>query len=463
MTYSLSLLFAVTVRQHRLFLLLTVLFCSSFVCAQDATTPLLTGSWQATYSNPALYGNLPGRLVIGGPGVVNDLYSENLTYNDVVGMRSSDQRILNLVGLAGLLDERNELRDDLTVETLGLGLRGDRLSFGLYHRMRAYGELDYPRNLIQVVAEGNAQFIGQTIEIAPRPVVTNYHEVGFGASYRITDRLHLGARVKYLGGIADFRTDPNASLGLTTGEENFALTLEQQLVLNTSGVIEYDGLDATSFDFSFGQLRSERLFSGNSGVAFDVGVFVDLDNVRLQAAANDLGASINWEEDVTTLTFSGSSAFSGLDVLEQLFEDTISFSGALDSLLTTFEPTESAAPYSTSLPASYLLGAEYDLTERLTAGVLLTYFDRPRTPETAVAVSARYRLIDELTVGVNYNARRNVAANLGLQLFSDFGPFQFLAATDNVLTVFRLKDSNKSGFRLGATLVLGRIRERKGE
>lgn len=428
--------------------------------AQDLTTPLLSDSWQATFSNPALYGNLKGRLTIGLPGVSNDLAAENVTYNDLLA-GNEENRILNLSQLSGLLDERNDLRNDFSVETLGVGLRGDRFSIGLYHRLRATGELDYPKTLVQLAAEGNGQFIGQTIEIAPLGYITSFHELGLGLSYAITENIHLGGRIKYLSGIADVRTLPGSSLRLTTGEENFALTLEQDLTLNSAGAIDYDGIDEINVNYNLNGLRTDELFSGNNGVAFDFGLFADFDRVRLQAAANDLGGKITWESEVTNLEFQGIDAFSGLDILEQFFEDSISFTGAFDSLLVEFEPTENNVSYDTDLSSTYLLGGEFDVTERLTAGLLVAHYARPQTSETAFALSARYRVIEQLTVGLNYNARRNAAANVGVHLYGNIGPLQLLVSTDNLVTVFRQKDSTRAAFRLGAALAIGEVRKGK--
>lgn len=438
---------------------LLLLFTTAY--GQDLTTPLLSGSWQATFSNPALYGNLPGRLTIGLPGAMNDLAVENITYNDLLSLED-DQRVLNLSLLSGLLEDRNELRDDFSVETIGVGLRGDRWSLGLAHRLRARGELDYPKTLIQLVAEGNAQFIGQTIEIAPLGFVSSFHEIGLGASYRLTDKIFLGGRVKYLSGVADVRTLDAGSLRLTTGEENFALFLEQDLTLNSAGAIDYDGADNINVNYDLNRLRTDQLFSGNNGIAFDLGLFADLGKVRLQAAANDIGGTISWENEVTNLEFRGTDAFTGLDVLEDFFEDSVSFSGAIDSLRSEFEPTENNASYTSELYSTYLLGGEFDVTDRLTAGLLVAHYSRPRAAETAVALSARYRVLDGLTVGLNYNARRNAAANVGLHLLAKVGPVHLLAATDNLLTVFRQKDSTRSGFRLGSSLSFGGVKE-KGE
>lgn len=432
---------------------LALIILSGTLCAQDLTVPLLSDSWQATFSNPALYGQAKGRFTLGLPGISNDLYAENVTYNELL-LNENGRRVLDLNRLPGLLADRNELRDDFSVETLGVGMRGDRFSLGLYHRLRAAGQADYPKTLAQLVVQGNAQFVGQTIEFAPLIFGTSYHEIGLGTSVAITENIHLGARIKYLSGIADVRTGASASLQLTTGEENYALTLDQDLTLNTAGTVNYNGLDDVGINYDFNRIETDDIFSENNGIAFDFGLFATFGKVRLQAAANDLGGKINWTNDVTSFRLQGSDEFSGLDILAQVLEDSLSFTAALDSLQLTFEPTEDNAPYDGKLASTYLIGGEYDITDRLTAGLLIVHYERPLSSETAFALSARYRIIEQLTLGLNYNARKNAATNFGAHVYAHLGPVNLVASTDNLLTVFRQKDSSRAGVRLGVSLSL---------
>ncbi len=439
---------------------LMFLLLSLPMTGQDITTPLMSETWQATFSNPALYGNMLGTMTIGLPGVHNDLRLENITYNELLAVENG-VRIIDLNQVPDLLAERNEIRNDFTLETVGFGIQGDRFSFGLSHRLRAGGAINYPRTLIELAAEGNAQFIGQTVEIAPFGYASSFHEFGFGASHSFGKILCIGARVKYLSGVADISTNENASLQLTTGEDNFALSLAQDVQLNTSGIANYAGLDNIDVDLNFDNLGLEEFFNGNSGLAYDVGAFMDLGRIRLQAAANDLGAAITWKNDVTNLDFRGTDEFRGLDVLEQFLEDSISFAGVLDTLQAIFEPVESNEDYKTNIATTYILGGEFDLTERLTLGGILVHYDRPQASETAFGLQARYRFFEPLTLGVSYTSRESGSSNLGMNILANLGPFQLLASTDNLLTVFQQRDSSEANFRIGSSLLIGRDYSRR--
>lgn len=434
------------------------LFCclaSLPLSGQDLVTPLLSDSWQATFGNPALYGSLSHEYTVGLPGIYNDLFLENLTLNTVFPTQNG-QRVLDLPRLPDQLSRRNEVSYDLAFETLGFSWRGDRISGGVSHRLRSFNRIDYPKTLVTLAARGNGSFVGQTVEIAPQGALTNFHEFGVGLSLPIAPHILIGGKIKYLSGIGDLRTNPGASLLLTTGTENFSLTLDQDLTLNSSGILNFTDLETFEASFSPSRFRSNGRFASNHGVALDLGIFVQYDRLQLQAAVQDLGASIRWKEAVTALRFSGQGRFDGVDVLTRLFQDSIRLDGAVDSLLATFQPAEDDTPYVGRLPATYLLGGSFALTDRLTAGALLLHRRPPEAATTtALSLSTRYQLLEVLTVGLQLNTRTGTPADLGALLQLRLGPLQLLTTTDNLLTLFRQRDRSRASLRVGAALAFG--------
>ena len=131
-----------------------------------------------------------------------------------------------------------------------------------------------------------------------------------------------------------------------------------------------------------------------------------------------------------------------------------------DTLQAVFEPNESNEDYETTIAATYILGGEFDLTERFTVGAILVHYDRPQAAERAFGLQARYRFFEPLTLGVSYTSREE-ASDIGLNILANLGPLQLLATTDNLLTVFRQKDSSRANFRVGASFLIGRDYSRR--
>ena len=420
--------------------------------AQGLFTPTLSDSWQATFHNPALYTRLEGKLTVGLPGFSNRLDLGEFTYNDII-VEEGGERVLDLNLLANNLGDRNFIGNEFNAETLGFAYHGERFGVGVSHRFRSRGQFDFPRRLVEVLANGNAQFIGQTVDVAPFLRATNYHEFALGLSYAASEKVHFGARIKYLSGVSDVRIDPDQTLLLTTDARGYAITLTQNTVLNSSGVVDYNGLDDFGVDYEFSDVQLDQLFTGNAGLAADIGVFVDLDGVRLQAAATDLGASINWDENPENLVFFGESSFDGLDVLTELFDDNFSIDGAVDSLLEQFDPTETFNPYSGGVGARFMAAAEVDLTEKWTLAGSFLYSDQLIKDRLGVSAGARFQVLEQWSVGAYYNVWGEDYSNLGVQLYGGIGPLRILASTDDVLTIFRPRDAASVGGRVGLALV----------
>ena len=421
---------------------------------QNLTAPLLSGSWQSTYHNPAMLHFLPGAVTVGLPGISNDFRLENLNYRDLY-VSSGGQRILDLNALAALTGDRNSVQEFFSIETLGLAVRTDRMAFSAYHRLRLNGNAEYSGDLVDVIALGNAPFIGATVDLAPRATVLTFQEVGFGLSYAVSDAVAVAGRIKYLAGSSAVQTSEGGSLRLTTGTENYALTLDQDITLRTVNAIEYnESLSDIRFEYFPERLTPGDLFGSNTGMAIDVGVAVDLDRLRLNASATDLSASIEWDDDVTNLEFSGSNTFSGLDILADLLRDSVSLNTALDSLVGTFDPQASTGNFTTKLAPTYYLGGEYDISDRVTTGALLVLEDRLGEAAVAAAITANYAVTDWLRLGLNANMRSGLGTHLGANLFISAGSFQFFASSDKLFSLLGTGRPEVAGVRIGAALSL---------
>lgn len=431
--------------------LLAAVAALGLVAQQDLTTPLLHGSWQATFSNPALLHNLEGNLTIGLPGIYNDLRTENVTYGDLL-VEEGGQTFLDPSQAIAGLEERNELRDQFDFETVGLAIKGDRFAFSFGHRIRYDAGINYPKTLAQVIWEGNAQFIGQTVDIRPDLRIQGYHELGLGVAYQLTDNLSIGARVKYLSGINDLSTQEGGRLELTTDDVAYALELDQDLTINSSGSLDYQDLRDFDLNAEFANFTLDQFLGGNSGFAFDLGAQLDLGNIRIQASAQDLGGGIDWSENVSNFTLSGVEAFTGLDVLDSILDDEVELGGIVDSLEEQFEPQESNLGYRTELAGRYLIGGELDVNEKLTLGALVYFQEGLTETESAAALSARYRLSNVFQVGAVYAYRAGEFTNLGVNATLSLGPARLLIATDNLFTAIDPKNSNQANVRLGLSL-----------
>lgn len=436
-------------------LALSVSLCLQGLHAQtDLSSLLLNDTWQQMSVNPALQ---PDGIVINLPGLYNNLWVTNITFNDLV-VEQNGENVLDINNAIDKMGAQNILRQDLDVETVGIGFHIGGLGLSLGHRLRFDALIEYPKTLAQLIWEGNAQFVGQTVGFGPSFDLTAYHEIALGASYKIGEKIQLGGKVKLLSGGANLNTQRN-DLQLTTSDDVYQLTLDADLLVNSAGTLNYDGLRDINVDFNFGNFDTESILGGNTGLAFDLGVAVQLGKLQLAASAIDLGAEITWEDGVSNYTLDGTFEFEGLDVAQQLFNDEESFGSVVDSLYNTYEPEETNVSYTTTIGAKYFFSSQYEVSEDITVG-LIGFMDRYREVNSAaVALTGSINFSPILRLGGFYGLRNERADNLGVNATLSLGPVRVMAATDNIISAFRPKDSHLANFRLGINLAFGREKE----
>ncbi len=203
---------------------------------------------------------------------------------------------------------------------------------------------------------------------------TAYIEIAMGHAHKINERLTVGAKVKYLAGLASVYANFDDSYISLSGDE---------WVLNTvaTGNIALSGLSVDGEDYEYD--ISNIGLAGN-GVAFDFGAtyrILDeisiLDGVELSAAINDLGF-ISWSGSNTRLTGEGEKfVFSGFEEVDSDLDGQIDdLTEDLENLM-TLDAESGAGTYNQMLAVNMTAGAEaIFLDDRITVGVLYTTYMR---------------------------------------------------------------------------------------
>lgn len=442
--------------QKPILILLLSLLAVNLSAQQDLGIHFMEGVWQSTFTNPA---NVPAhKFVISLPGFYNQARIDNFTYNDVVRTNDQGQTVIDIDNVISEMEAENIIRNQADIPTLALGLQINNIFLQAGHRLHFNAYFDYPKELAQVLWQGNAQFIGQVVDIGPDVLTQAYHSFYVGASGEIAPGVWLGGRFKVLNGIADLSTS-NRDLRFLTDEEYYQTTLEANYTLNGTGSLNYDGFNSnSSVDLESGNFNFDQLFGDNYGLAVDLGVKMQYDRLTLSFSALDLG-SITWRDEASNLSLNGRFDYEGLDVLSDAILDGTTTVELRDSLEAAFSVEETNETYSTALPAKFYISAAYALSERMQMGGLI-YVERFREKTVSTfGLSLNSRLSRLLSLGAIYSYTEQDPMRLGANAALRLGPLQVMAATDNLLTAFRLEDSNAANFRVGLNLVFGRKKE----
>ena len=410
----------------------------------DLSTILCGHLAQSSLYNPA---RLPGeKFVLTLPSVYFGAGSSGVAIQDILDNQNGSW-INNL-------SSNNTLNTEVNIETIGLYFGSKKWKFGLHHSVRSTGNLDYSKDLAELVWFGNSKFIGKTIDIGPKIDFTSFHELGLAAAYSF-GKLTVGGRIKYLSWIGNASTERSA-LQLETSDDIYQLKLTSDYLLNTSGAISYYALD--SIQFNGNQLSFNKLFGKNNGISFDLGATFDITpKLEISVAAQDLGAKIRWKDEVTNLSTKGVSTYNGIELKDLIYSDTTTnFENVLDSVQKAFNLVSSQNSYSSTLPSRYFVTANFKVTKALSINGLLFFQSFASKTISSFAVGAQYNLFSWLNVGANYAVKQNTPFNIGVNATLKLGPVQLFALTDNIATIFNPYQSKSASGRIGLNVVLGK-------
>ncbi len=322
-----------------------------------------------------------------------------------------------------------------------------RLTLKAGYNQKNFLQVSYPKELYQLMANGNAQFIGQAVSLDPVSEINAYHEIylGYGLDF---GKLSLGANFKFLSGISNLHTAKN-NLQLATSDDIYQLELQADYELQTSGVLNYTSYDDVVLEFNRTGFSSP--FIGNYGYGLDLGLDFDLnEDTRIFASVQNLG-TIKWDLRGTSYSSEGSFNYDGIDVIDYIrLEDGASFRDSLEALL---QVAEADLDYNVSTPVQYLAGLQYYLGNGLDLGALVTSRTIAGENDTAIALHARKKIKPWLTLGSSYTNRFSTYENLGLSAMIEWRNIRALVLTENILSVF--DPLGKRNFSLGGGITFG--------
>lgn len=413
--------------------------------------------WHASSTNPAFF-PLDKKIAVGAPSYGLDAaHSGKITYNDLL-RRDGDRTVLDLGKALDKLEPENELFYDQRFELLSLGIRlpaNTYLQAGFATRLNA--TVNYPKSLAELFWNGNAPYIGQTLEVGLSTTSFEWHELSFGLAHQFGKKLTFGGRAKYLSGISSLKTeDEHRQVSVYTDPDIYQLTLQSDYAFYSSKTISAIDTAGLGFDLVSNQLKNG--FSANTGWAFDLGVQWRLgERLTLDASVLDLGGTISWKENTNYFQSKGTFIYNGIEIpgtdIINGTTDSLDFTAALDSLNDVFQFQKTPSEFTTNLPTRLYLGATFRLTERWSVGGVVHHQYSERRSANSFGVNAQWAPLRWLSIGAMYSVNDKSAANLGFSLILRPGPVQLYVLSDNALNAVTPYGSSAVNFRFGGALV----------
>ena len=316
---------------------------------------------QSNLTNPAKMNEY--KISISLPSIYAGFYNSSFRPNDVFE-KNGNTLMLDMDKLVnGLNDKGLNFQSNVNVETFAFAFRAKKWQISLNHGVRLSTFHHIPKHMLQFAWGGNAQFIDETINIAPTQDLLLYQEFGLGFAYQVGDRLTLGGKLKYLIGGGTYHTSSSKAT-IYTDPEYYQLTAETDYTVNTAGLPESNVEDWEFFNLDNFE---PKVFGNNKGFAFDFGASLKVsDRLTVQTSVLNIG-KINWEDEVYNYTSNGTVNFDGLDFKPILDEGDLEVDEILDTIANTFEFETTEDVFSSTLPSAFYLSGSYKLQKNLTA------------------------------------------------------------------------------------------------
>lgn len=419
---------------------------------------------QSIYINPAIVP--PYDFYIGFPALSSlklEFKNSPFDYNDVIKQTNNDSLYLDTQALLNSLKKKNYLIGEFSNEFLSFGFRVKQffISFNLSEKL--YSNIMYPKDFVSLLLEGNAQYIGTTINAGGFDVnITHYHELAVGMSYTISKKWSAGFRAKYLVGVFNLDTK-NTDINLYSPDEfsiNVTTDIQVNMAIPGNSTSPEDSL---GFDINGNEFLRGFYSFKNSGFAFDLGMqYSPIEKLTLGLSVTDIGF-INWKsgvKNIVTNKATSSSTFTGVDIGEMFSSDTVKFSDQLNEMLDSLrEDLGLKVTYenyrSWLTPKIYLSGI-YSLTPKDHFGLLFRcdLFKGNILPALTLNYTREFGKAFSLMAG--YSILTNSYANFALGFAVNAGPLQLYLMTDNILGIAQLNNTRYTNTHFGINLVFGR-------
>jgi len=417
------------------------LFVSFYLPAQqEYTLHFNRDITQSNTTNPAI--SFDYRISFLFPSINFNFGNNAFSFNDLIkDDANSDSTFLDVDGVLDDMSKQNiiQLQSELTAFAMYYAYREWYFNISIGEKFDV--KLTYPKELVDLIWNGNAKFIGQTIDIGPGINVNYYKEMSLGIG-RHLDKWDLGINVRILSGMVNVSSKRN-SLTLSTGADNYEMTLSSDYEVKTAGIND-----------PFANFLGPPKNFNNLGLALDLGaIFHFSDKLEFAQSFLDLGG-IKWNDNVATYRSNGTFKYSGIDIADFIDDEALALDNLKDSLQALYFEEETGGSYWNYLSPESYTSAMYRLDDKTNLGALvhLTYFSGV---QFGMSLYAGRQIMKLVNVGFSYSIKNNRYDNVGMNL--NLGPkwFKIFVVTDNLFNFLNTRGGKNVTWRYGVNVNIG--------
>ncbi|MBN1987909.1 MAG: hypothetical protein JW783_00745 [Bacteroidales bacterium] len=314
----------------------------------------------------------------------------------------------------------------------------------------------YPEKLVDFVANGNTQHIGQPFNFKfPGVNAMYYRELSFGLAREVDKQFIVGAHAKLLfGQVGIFTKRGKGTIVSNSTTYNFDADWNFGVNASVPLDVEYDA-DGTISGVELGALNfpAAALTFTNPGIAVDLGFIYRVGDYTFSGSALDLGF-IYWSKNSRKFQQNGTFEFEGANVTNGLDPEAY-FDSMVDSIHNQLKVTETSGGFMSFTTPRVYLGALLPLNRYYAVGANIRtelYPGRPVVGLTVHGVASNGKGLQGI---LSYSVMNGSFFNIGAGVALGGNGFQFFAMSDNLLGLFAPQNARNLNARLGFNIFLG--------
>lgn len=413
---------------------------------------------QSNFMNPAFMPDT--KVVIGLPFVSGSSFdaTAGFSFNDLFVRDADDSLVLDRENfpsnLKGSLD--NTIQADIQGFYLGVKTVSGYLSISA--RVRAENRFNYPSEFLQWAVWGPGDDrVSNSIDLSDLGVFgVNYLEYSVNYAKKVSATLTVGARLKYLSGIAGMQGSQEGVMHISSDSVHVSWRKGQYKFagMNQFG---YNPFDSTGQNLNLNYL--DLINQGNSGFGVDVGFeFKVNEKIDISASLIDMGF-INWKNEAHIYeTENFDYSFKGVDFVKLLTDTTENVNAEIEELGNLIKPVENteSSSFNTGLNGKFVSSFRYDLDRMGTLALTLYSGLNYGKIDPVVGLSYQFKLQRILSVVAGLGYRDRSMDNFMAGFVLKPGPVQIYLLSDRINSFLKPNNANSLNLRFGMNIVLGR-------
>lgn len=454
--------------QYTAITMVALTLCISVSAQALRTAYFMENSTVRSSMNPALMPNR-GYFSIPFIGSINTAYTSNsLSVDNILYPNPSGSGLVTFLDES--VDTRKFLSDLKDNNTLDVDCGVNLISFGFYGgkgfwtvdmNLKTSANVGLPKNFFEFAKLGSGSQ-GSVYDLRDMRINMNvYQDFALGYARPINDRLTIGARVKFIAGLAnaDIVFD---RMHIKMNDSEWSIDAQGTFNASIAGIeakTKTDDEGRPTDILDLGELDIDKFGVGGYGFGVDLGAtYKVLDNLTVSAGVVDLGL-INWSSKSNISGVSnGKYNFAGFNIVDGVEQGATNFDDFDE--ITNFHTAPSKSR-TTSLRTTINLGGEYTILDNLLGfGLLSSTQVRATKSYSELTASANVRPIGWFSAAVSYSMLHSGFKTVGLAV--NFHPswINFFLGTDymigRVSKQFIPISQKAANFYFGLAIPMGR-------